>query len=91
MNFLKKCSDAYYNSDEFHTVDEEDAIELAKYGFDITIGTPVTDELFDKIQREVAKTDKEALNVGAVVRGAKVDLPVIMGSMNELHEGELSG
>lgn len=91
MNFLKKCSDAYYNSDEFHTVDEEDAIELAKYGFDITIGTPVTDELFDKIQREVAKTDKEAMNVGAVVRGAKVDLPVIMGSMNELHEGELSG
>lgn len=89
MKFLKKCSNAYYNSDEFHTVDEEDAIELKKYGFDITIGTPVTDEMFDKIQKEVAKTDKEAMTVGSPIRGAKIDLPVIMGSMDELHEGEL--
>ena len=90
MKFLKKCSDAYYNSDEFHTVDEEDAIELKKYGFDITIGTPVTDELFDKVQKEVAKVDKEAMDVGSPIRGAKIDLPVIMGSMDELHEGELA-
>lgn len=45
--------------------------------------------MFDKIQKEVAETDKEAMTVGSPIRGAKIDLPVIMGSMDELHEGEL--
>lgn len=90
MNFLKKCSDAYYNTDNFHIVDKEDEKELATYGIQLAAGTPVTDKLFDEIQKKVKDKDSSVMEVGAKVRGAKINLPVRMGSMDELMEGDLA-
>lgn len=87
--FLDKCKDAYYNTENFYVVSDEDEKLLSENGFQIASGTQVTDAIFDMIQRKVAEQDKSVMNVGSPVRGAKIKLPIPLGSMEECHEGEL--
>lgn len=82
---LAKCADAYTNSDGYYELTDEDEQLLDKIGLPYAAGTSVTDEIYDEIERKA----KFPAVVGAPVRGEKVKLPVLMGSMTELHEGDL--
>jgi DNA ligase (NAD+) len=50
-------------------------------------GDPIMcDDAFDHLERELIKTNPEILlQVGAEVRGGKVQLPIMMGSLNQVH------
>ena len=82
---LAKCADAYTNSDGYYELTDEDEQILDKIGLPYAAGTSITDEIYDTIERKA----KFPAVVGAPVRGEKVKLPVLMGSMTELHEGDL--
>lgn len=82
---LAKCADAYTNSDGYYELTDEDEQLLDKMGLPYAAGTSVTDEIYDAIERKA----KFPAVVGAPVRGEKVKLPVLMGSMTELHDGDL--
>ena len=82
---LAKCADAYTNSDGYYELAEEDELLLDELGLPYAAGTSVTDEIYDAIERKA----KFPAVVGAPVRGEKIKLPVLMGSMTELHEDDL--
>lgn len=51
-------------------------------------GNPImSDAEFDSLERELVKTNPEILlQIGAEVRGGKVQLPIMMGSLNQVHD-----
>lgn len=84
-DLLVKCADAYANTDSYYELSEEDETLMEQLGLPYAAGTSVTDEIYDQIERKA----KFPAVVGAPVRGDKVKLPILMGSMTELHDGEL--
>lgn len=88
--FLNKCCKAYYNTSDYYVITEEDIPSLQELGFSYAEGTPVNDEMFDKIQFKAAQIDNKIMeSVGASVDDRKVKLPMPSGSMVESHLGEL--
>lgn len=91
IELLKKCSDLYFNTSEFYKLNNND-IHLLNEEFGIQFEGFVTDEVFDKIN--ILTKNKYPNNsffnqTGILPRTGKVKLPFVMGSMNELKQGDL--
>lgn len=91
IELLRKASDAYYNTENFYeaTPEEVDAVckELNYNHFSV-----ITDEVFDEIYyraKQKYSLNPYFLSVGSEVRTGKVKLPIPLGSMTEVKEGEL--
>jgi len=97
IELLKKCDDAYTNSDEYYVFTEEDK-DLIKDIAGCENATISTDDIYDRIYsytKDRYGSDSYFQTVGAPVsidvakRGGKVPLPYKMGSMTEAHLGDL--
>lgn len=88
IELLKKCDDTYTNLGEYYAFTDEDKINVPE----IEEYNESTDDVYDML-KEIAKNkfpnEIYFQNVGSEVRGEKVKLPYVMGSMTECHEGEL--
>ena len=88
IELLKKCDDTYTNLGEYYVFTDEDKINVPE----IEDYNESTDDVYDML-KEIAKNkfpnEIYFQNVGSEVRGEKVKLPYVMGSMTECHEGEL--
>ena len=88
IELLKKCDDTYTNLGEYYIFTDEDKEKIAE----IEDYNESTDDVYDML-KEIAKdkfpNEIYFQSVGSEVRGEKVKLPYIMGSMTECHEGEL--
>lgn len=97
IELLKRCDDAYTNSDEYYKFTDEDK-ELIKDIAGCENADISTDDVYDRIYsytKDRYGTDNYFQGVGAPVsieitkRGGKVPLPCPMGSMTEAHLGDL--
>ena len=97
IELLKRCDDAYTNSDEYYVFTEKDK-DLIKDIAGCENATISTDDIYDRIYsytKDRYGTDSYFQTVGAPVsievakRGGKVPLPYKMGSMTEAHLGDL--
>lgn len=98
FDLLKKCADSYYNSGEYYKLSNEDVENLRDndlyYDFwEVVYDNEVNDEVYDTLCNNIAKTfpnNEYFKSVGIKERSLeKVDLPFIMGSMNEAKIGEI--
>ena len=91
FDILTKASDCYYNSGDLYEATEAECNEVIE-----TLGIPcqplMTDTMFDAIYfkaKELFPDNPFFLTVGSNVRGAKVKLPINLGSMTEAKEGDM--
>lgn len=88
IELLKKCDDTYTNLGEYYIFTDDDKKNVPE----IEDYNESTDDVYDML-KEIAKNkfpnEIYFQNVGSEVRGEKVKLPYVMGSMTECHEGEL--
>ena len=94
INLLKKCCDAYFNTDDFYILNDNDIILLKNNNIVIQCNdeNKVTDAIYDFIYNEIQMkypTNNFFKQVGFEERTGKVKLPFVMGSLNELKEGDL--
>lgn len=92
ISILSKASDCYYNLGEYLELSEEecDSIkEILQIPCQLCVSDPMFDEIYKKTK--MLYPDNEFFKkVGIEERSLKkVKLPFIMGSMTELHKGEL--
>lgn len=88
IELLKKCDDTYTNLGEYYVFTDDDKINVPE----IENYIESTDDVYDMLKEisfEMFPNEIYFQNVGSEVRGEKVKLPYIMGSMTECHEGEL--
>lgn len=91
INLLKKASDCYYNSENFYEA-SEDEINAVIETLNVPCQSLITDAMFDEIYfkaKELFPSNPYFLSVGSEVRTGKIDLPIPLGSMTEVKEGEL--
>lgn len=88
IELLKKCDDTYTNLGEYYIFTDDDKKNVTE----IEDYNESTDDVYDML-KEIAKNkfpnEIYFQSVGSEVRGEKVKLPYVMGSMTECHEGEL--
>ena len=92
IDLLKKCSDYYYNTGDYYELTENECNEVIE-----TLNIPcqllITDAMFDEIYnktKQLYPSNTFFMQTGISARSQeKVELPYVMGSMTELHEGEL--
>ena len=88
IELLKKCDDTYTNLGEYYVFTDDDKMNVPE----IEDYIESTDDIYDML-KEIAKNkfpnEIYFQSVGSEVRGEKVKLPYVMGSMTECHEGEL--
>ena len=88
IELLKKCDDTYTNLGEYYIFTDDDKKNVPE----IEDYNESTDDVYDML-KEIAKNkfpnEIYFQSVGSEVRGEKVKLPYVMGSMTECHEGEL--
>ena len=91
FDILIKASDCYYNTGDLYEASEAECNEVIE-----TLGIPcqplMTDTMFDAIYfkaKEMFPDNPFFLSVGSNVRGAKVQLPINLGSMTEAKEGDM--
>lgn len=91
IDLLKKASDCYYNTEDFYEATQDEVNAVIE-----TLGIPcqsmMTDAMFDEIYKrakDLYPSNPYFLTVGSEVRTGKVDLPIPLGSMTEVKEGEL--
>ena len=88
IELLKKCDDTYTNLGEYYIFTDDDKKNVSE----IEDYNESTDDVYDML-KEIAKNkfpnEIYFQSVGSEVRGEKVKLPYVMGSMTECHEGEL--
>lgn len=92
FNILNKCCDSYFNTDSFYILNDEDIKILKDLHIDVK-RYEVNDEIYDKIYfklKELYPSNKFFKKVGFSERTGKIKLPFIMGSMDELKEGDLN-
>ncbi len=98
IDLLKRCADSYYNSGEYYKLNDDDIQYLKECNLYQEYWEPiydneVNDEIYDFIYNNVKKiySDNEYFkSVGIKERSLeKVDLPFVMGSMNEAKIGEI--
>lgn len=92
VNLLKKCTEHYTNSDNLYILNNDD-IDIIKEEFGIDYNNiEVTDEIYDNLN-SLTKTkypnNTFFKDTGFLPRTGKIKLPFIMGSMDELKEGDL--
>lgn len=88
IELLKKCDDTYTNLGEYYVFTDDDKLNVPE----IEDYTESTDDVYDmlkEISYQMFPNEIYFQSVGSEVRGEKVKLPYIMGSMTECHEGEL--
>lgn len=88
IELLKKCDDTYTNLGEYYVFTDDDKINVPE----IEEYIESTDDVYDmlkEISYQMFPNEIYFQSVGSEVRGEKVKLPYIMGSMTECHEGEL--
>lgn len=88
IELLKKCDDTYTNLGEYYVFTDEDKINVPE----IEEYIESTDDVYDMLKEiafEMFPNEIYFQSVGSEVRGEKVKLPYVMGSMTECHEGEL--
>ena len=91
IELLKKASDCYYNTENFYEATDEE-INAVCNELNCNRFAVVTDEVFDEIYykaKEKYSLNPYFLSVGSAVRVGKVKLPIPLGSMTEVKEGEL--
>lgn len=93
IELLKKCTEYYTNSDNLYVLSHDD-VDLIKNELNIELNPniEVSDDIFDNINNLTKnKFPKNSFfnQVGFSPRTGKIKLPFIMGSMNELKEGDL--
>jgi len=95
IELLKRCDDAYTNTDEYYVFTNEDKALIRPIVGDVSVST---DDVYDKLYmwtKDRYGIDNYFKKVGAPVsddvmkRGGKVKLPFIMGSMTEAHLGDI--
>ena len=92
IELLKKASDCYYNSEVYYEA-TEDEVNAVIEELKIPCQSMITDSMFDAIYskaKEIYPLNPYFLSVGSEVRTGKVQLPIPLGSMTEVKEGELS-
>ena len=92
IELLKKASDAYYNTENFYEATPEEIAAVTET-FGIICEPVITDAMFDKIYSRAQALFQDNpffLSVGSEVRGAKVKLPINLGSMTEAKEGDMA-
>ena len=88
IELLKKCDDTYTNLGEYYVFTDDDKLNVPE----IEDYTESTDDVYDmlkEISYQMFPNEIYFQSVGSEVRGEKIKLPYIMGSMTECHEGEL--
>lgn len=91
INILKKCCDCYFNTSSFYILNHEDVKNLKELNIDIN-QYEVNDEVYDNIYFKLKKmypSNDFFKQTGFSERTGKIKLPFIMGSMDELKEGDL--
>ena len=91
IELLRKASDCYYNSETYYEA-TDDEVNCVINELQIPCQPLMTDSMFDEIYskaHEKYPTDPYFLSVGSEVRGGKVKLPISLGSMTEVKEGEM--
>lgn len=91
IDILKKASDCYYNSENYYDM-TEDEVQAVINELGIPCQPIMTDSMFDEIYHTAMKkypSNPYFLSVGSEVRTGKVKLPIPLGSMTEVKEGEL--
>jgi len=91
IELLKKASDCYYNSENFYEATDEE-IKVVEETFNLPCQSVITDAMFDEIYsraKQMYPSNPYFLTVGSEVRTGKVELPIPLGSMTEVKEGEL--
>ena len=91
IELLKKASDCYYNTEDFYEATQEEVAAVTET-FQIPCQSMMTDPMFDEIYKkakDLYPTNPYFLSVGSEVRTGKVQLPIPLGSMTEVKEGEL--
>ncbi len=88
---LKKASDCYYNTEDFYEATQEE-VDAVTETLQIPCQSMMTDSMFDEIYKrakDLFPTNPYFLTVGSEVRTGKIQLPIPLGSMTEVKEGEL--
>lgn len=92
IDLLKKCSDCYYNTGDYYELAEDECNSIIET-LNIPCQTLITDAMFDEIYnktKQLYPSNEFFMQTGISARSQeKVELPYVMGSMTELHEGEL--
>lgn len=91
INVLKKAADCYYNSENYYEATEDEVNDIIN-DLHIPCQSLMTDSMFDEIYlraKEKYSENPYFLSVGSEVRGGKVKLPIQLGSMTEVKEGDL--
>lgn len=91
IDLLKKASDCYYNTENFYEATEEE-VQAVIDELGIPCQSMMTDSMFDEIYKrakDLYPSNPYFLSVGSEVRTGKVKLPIPLGSMTEVKEGEL--
>ena len=88
IELLKKCDDCYTNLGEYYVFTDEDKENIPEIE-DYNESTDSVYDMLKLIAQERFPNEVYFSEVGSEVRGEKVKLPYIMGSMTECHEGEL--
>ena len=91
IELLKKASDCYYNTEDFYEATQEEMAAVTET-FQIPCQSMMTDAMFDEIYKrakDLYPSNPYFLSVGSEVRTGKIKLPIPLGSMTEVKEGEL--
>lgn len=91
IDILKRCCDCYFNTSSFYTLSNEDIKNLRELNIDIN-QYEVNDEIYDNVYFKLKKIYPSNVffkQTGFSERTGKIKLPFIMGSMDELKEGDL--
>ena len=91
IDLLKKASDCYYNTEDFYEATQEE-VDAVTETFQIPCQSMMTDAMFDEIYKrakDLYPANPYFLSVGSEVRTGKIQLPIPLGSMTEVKEGEL--
>ena len=88
IELLKKCDDTYTNLGEYYIFTDDDKENIPEIE-DYTESTADVYDMLKEIAYQKFPNEIYFQNVGSEVRGEKVKLPYVMGSMTECHEGEL--
>ena len=91
IELLKKASDCYYNTEDFYEATQEE-VQTVIDELGIPCQSMMTDAMFDEIYKrakDLYPSNPYFLSVGSEVRTGKIKLPIPLGSMTEVKEGEL--
>lgn len=83
------------NEDSYDCFDIDDLVSILEYCSDCyynSDGSPISDELFDSLEKylySLDKTNEYFIGVGSEVRGEKVKLPYPMGGLTQIEIGSI--